>query len=86
MIVDKLFSCVLNPWKKESQAEDKMYLIWMADWSGEHNTPRYTEYILFSYQQLQKSKQVFELKILSTSFLIAGINSKANNWANSYLL
>ena len=53
IIVDKLFSCVVNSWRKESQAEENKYLIWAADWGGEHNTPRHTEYILFFYHQLQ---------------------------------
>ena len=53
IIVDKLFSCVVNSWRKESQAEKNKYLIWTADWGGEHNTPRHAEYTLFFYQQLQ---------------------------------
>ena len=53
IIVDKLFSCVVNSWRKESQVEENRYLVWTADWGGEHNTPRHTEYTLFSYQQLQ---------------------------------
>ena len=53
LIVDKIFSFVVNSWRKESQAEENKYLIWTADWGGEHNTPRHTEYTLFSYQQLQ---------------------------------
>ena len=44
IIVDKLFSCVVNSWRKESQAEENKYLIWTADWGGEHSTPRNTEY------------------------------------------
>ena len=44
IIVDKLFSCVVNSWRKESQVEENRYLVWTADWSGEHNTPRHTEY------------------------------------------
>ena len=47
IIVDKLFSCVVNSWRKESQAEENKYLIWTADWGGEHNTPRHTEHTLF---------------------------------------
>ena len=53
MIVDKLFSCVVNSWKKESQAEENKYLIWIADWREEQNTPRNAEYTLFFYQQMQ---------------------------------
>ena len=54
IIVDKLFSCVVNSWRKESQAEENKYLIWTADWGGEHNTPRHTESIvnLFSYKKV----------------------------------
>ena len=51
--VDKLFSCVVNSWRKESQAKENKYLIWTADWGWEHNTPRQKEYTLFFYQQLQ---------------------------------
>ena len=40
LVVDKIFSCVVNSWRKESQAEENKYLIWTADWGGEHNTPR----------------------------------------------
>ena len=47
LIVDKIFSCVVNGWRQESQAEENKYLIWTADLGGEHNTPRYTEYTLF---------------------------------------
>ena len=53
IIVDKFFPYVVNSWRKESQAEENKCLIWTADWGGEHNTPRHTEYTLFSYQQLQ---------------------------------
>ena len=28
LIVDKLFSCVVNSWKKERQTEENKYLIW----------------------------------------------------------
>ena len=31
IIVDKLFSCVVNSWRKESQAEENKYLILTAD-------------------------------------------------------
>ena len=31
IIVDKLFSCVGNSWRKESQAEENRYLIWTAE-------------------------------------------------------
>ena len=48
-----LFSCVVDSWGKESQAEENKYLILTADWGGEHSTPRHTEHILFFYQQLQ---------------------------------
>ena len=34
----------MNSWRKESQAEENRYLIWTADWGGEHNTSRHTEY------------------------------------------
>ena len=27
LIVDKIFSCVVNSWRKESQAEENKYLI-----------------------------------------------------------
>ena len=47
IIVDKLFSCIGNSWRKESQAEENRYLIWTADWGGEHNTSRHTEYTFF---------------------------------------
>ena len=47
VIVDKPFSCVANSWRKESQAEENKYLIWAADWEGEHNTPRHPEYTFF---------------------------------------
>ena len=47
IIVDKLFSCVVNSWRKESQVEENRYLVWTADWSGEHNTLRHTEYIYY---------------------------------------
>ena len=47
IIVDKLFSCVVNSWRKESQAEENKYLIWTADWGGEHNTSRHTEYTYY---------------------------------------
>ena len=53
IIVDKLFSCVVNSWRKESKAEENNFSIWTADWGGEHNTPRHTGFTLFSYQQLQ---------------------------------
>ena len=36
IIVDKLFSCVVNSCRKESQAEENKYLIWTAHWGGEH--------------------------------------------------
>ena len=53
-IVDKLFFCVVNSWRKESQAEENKYLIWTADLGGEHNNPRHTEPIenLFSYKKV----------------------------------
>ena len=41
------FSCVANFRRKENQAEENRYLIWTADWSGEYNTPRYTEYTYY---------------------------------------
>ena len=47
IIVDKLFSCAVNSGRKESQAEEKKYLIWTADWVGEHNTPRNTMHFIF---------------------------------------
>ena len=47
IIVDKLFSCVVNSWRKESQVEENRYLVWTADWGGEHNTPRHTKYIYY---------------------------------------
>ena len=47
IIVDKLFSCVVNSWRKESQVEENRYLVWTADWGGEHNTLRHTEYIYY---------------------------------------
>ena len=47
IIVDKLFSCVVNSWRNESQVEENKYLIWTADWGWEHNTPRHTEYFIF---------------------------------------
>ena len=54
IIVDKIFSCVVNSWRKESQAEENKYLIRTADGGGEQNTPRHTEYTCqFFYQQLQ---------------------------------
>ena len=30
-----------------SQAEENKYLIWTADWGGEHDTPRHAEYTIF---------------------------------------
>ena len=42
-----LFSCVVDSWGKESQAEENKYLILTADWGGEHNTPRRTECFIF---------------------------------------
>ena len=53
IIVDKFFPYVVNSWRKESQAEENKCLIWTADWGGERNAARHTEYALFSYQQLQ---------------------------------
>ena len=53
IIVDKFFSCVVNSWRKDSQAEENKYLIWTAEWGGEQNTPTHTEYTLFFNQQLQ---------------------------------
>ena len=53
IIVDKLFSCVVNSWRKESQAEENKYLIQTADWGGEHNTPRHTEYTLSAIAVMQ---------------------------------
>ena len=47
IVVDKLFSCVGNSWRKESQAEENRYLIWAAEWSGEHSTSRHTEYTYY---------------------------------------
>ena len=47
LVVDKILSCVVNSWRKESQAEENKYLIWTADWGGEHSTPRHTEYTFF---------------------------------------
>ena len=47
IIADKLFSCVGNSERKESQAEENWYLIWTADWGGEHNTSRHTEYTYY---------------------------------------
>ena len=52
IVADKLFSCVVNSWRKENQAEENKYLIWTSDWGGEHNTPGHTEYTLFFYHQL----------------------------------
>ena len=37
------FSCFVNSRRKKSQADETRYLIWTADWGGEHNTPRHTE-------------------------------------------
>ena len=45
--VDKLFSCVGNSWRKKSQAEENRYLIWTANWGGDHNTSRHTEYTFY---------------------------------------
>ena len=53
IIVDKIFPCVVNSWRKQSQAEENKYLILAIDLGGEHNTHRHTEYTLFFYQQLQ---------------------------------
>ena len=53
IIVDKLFSCVVNSWRKESQAEENKYLIQTANWGGEHNTPRHTEYTLSAIAVMQ---------------------------------
>ena len=56
LIVDKIFCCVVNSPRKDSQAEKNKYLTWRADWGGEHNTPRHTACTLFSYQQLKWCK------------------------------
>ena len=53
IIAAKLFSFVVNSWRKESQAGENKNSIWTAECGGEHNTPRHTEYTLFFYQQLQ---------------------------------
>ena len=47
IFADKLFPCVVNFWRKKSQAEENKYLIWTADSVGEHSTLRHTEYTLF---------------------------------------
>ena len=47
IIVDKLFSCVVNSCRKESQAEENRCLILTADWGGEQNSSRHTEYTYY---------------------------------------
>ena len=59
IIVDKLFSCVVNSWRKESQAEENKYLIWAANWGGEHNSPRHTEYTLFFLSAIAVMQIIF---------------------------
>ena len=59
IIVDKLFSCAVNSWRKESQAEENKYLIWAANWGGEHNSPRHTEYTLFFLSAIAVMQIIF---------------------------
>ena len=42
-IVDKLFSCVVNPWRKASQAGENKYLTSRTGLGGEHNILRHTQ-------------------------------------------
>ena len=59
LIVDKIFSFVVNSWRKESQAKENKYLIWTADWGGEHNTPRHTGYTLFFLSAIAVMQVIF---------------------------
>ena len=59
IIVDKLFSCVVNSWRKESQAEENKYLIWTANWGGEHNTPSHTGCTLFFLSAIAVMQVIF---------------------------
>ena len=59
IIVDKLLSCVANSWRKESQAEENKYLIWTANWGGEHNTPSHTGCTLFFLSAIAVMQVIF---------------------------
>ena len=83
IIVEKLFSGVVNSLRKDSQAEENRYLIWTTDRGEEQNTPRDTEYTLVIFLPAIAVMQVI---LISTLYLIAGINSKANQRASSYFL
>ena len=78
IVVDKLFSCVGNSWRKESQAEENRYLIWAAEWSGEHNTSRHTEYTYYFLISNCSNASNF-WGVNSALFLIPGINQKLTN-------
>ena len=83
IIVEKLFSGVVNSLRKDSQAEENRYLIWTADRGEEQNTPRDTEYTLVIFLSAIALMQVI---LISTLHLIALINSKANQRAISHFL
>ena len=61
------FSCVVNSRRKENQAEQNSYLIWIENWGGECNAPRHTEYT--HYFLISNCSSFFELKITSVHFL-----------------
>ena len=59
LIVDQIFSCVVNSWRKDSQAEENKYLIWTANWGGEHNTPSHTGCTLFFLSAIAVMQVIF---------------------------
>ena len=76
---------------KDLEPSWRNYLIWTADWGGEHNTPDTKNTLIIFLSASTVLQVIFELKIVSALFLIAEIHStgnsgKAYNWANNYFL
>ena len=70
--VDRPFSCVVNSWRKESQAEEIFNLNSRLKWGAQYP---YTHRIHFIFLSTVAVMQViFELKIMYALFLIAGFN------------
>ena len=64
----------------ENRAKLKKYLIWTADWGGEHNTPdTQSTLINFLSAVANWSCNNSKLDIISALFLIAGIHSTAKS-------
>ena len=83
-----LFWCGFLEKLKTLKPSWRNYLIWIADWGGEQNTPDTQNTLISSFSAIAVCMWFFELKIISALFLIVRIHSTAN-WktyirANNY--